>query len=124
MNTYGYMALFMGVLSIIMTFAQTNLSWLIGGAFSFYLAWSLLSPGFEKKSYDSTTRGQVISIRANGTFLAGPHQPLHDAEIGYLDRIKKFKNLPPSFIHEVSVGDFVEISYNSKKPDQANVNYQ
>lgn len=122
MKTYGYIALFMAVLSTIMIFVQ-NPSWIIGGLFSYYLAWSFLSPEFKKGKHDTITNGKVINIKANGKLLGGPHQPLHDAEIFYLDRVKKFKDLPPNFIHDVSPGDIIEISYDSKNPDNACVNF-
>ncbi len=121
MKIYGYMALFMAILSTVMTFFQ-NPSWMIGGVFSYYLAWSFLAPEFHKKSHDSITNGKILSIRANGTFLGGPHQPLYDAEISYLDQVKKFKNLPPNFIHDISPGDIIEIAYNSRNPLNASVN--
>jgi len=68
--------------------------------------------------------GEVLKIKANGTFLGGPHQPLYDADITYLNYTKRFKNLPPNFIHDVSPGDKVEIAYNSNKPEDSAVNFQ
>ncbi|MFQ3229049.1 hypothetical protein [Reinekea sp.] len=122
MRTYGFIVLGMALLSIVMAFAQSP-SWLIGGGFSIYLAWQLLSKEIKERQCKTITKGKVLSIRANGTFLGGQHQPLHNAEIAYLDTVKEFQNLPPNFIHDVSPGDIIEVKYNAKKPDVAYVNF-
>lgn len=122
MKSYGYIALFLTIFSIIMSIAD-NPIWLVGGAFSAYFSWNTFSAIFLEKTCSKTTSGKVLSIKANGTFLGGRHQPLHDAEIAYLDKVKIFKNLPPNFIHEVSPGDIIEIKFNPKKPSIAFVNF-
>lgn len=122
MRTYGFIVLGMALLSIVMAFVQSP-SWLIGGGFSIYLAWQLLSKEIKERQCKTITKGKVLSIRANGTFLGGQHQPLHNAEIAYLDTVKEFQNLPPNFIHDVSPGDIIEVKYNAKKPDVAYVNF-
>jgi hypothetical protein len=122
MNTYGQMAAFMALLSITMGITQDP-SWFIGAAFSMYLTWQLLSPGYFEKGCIEITKGKVIDIKANGTFLGGKHQPLHNADIAYLGRVTTFKNLPPNFIHEASRGDIIEVKYNPKKPHIAFVNF-
>ena len=122
MKTYGYIALFLTAFSLIMGITD-NPVWLIGGVFSAFFAWNTLSSLFFEKTCTKTTRGKVLSIKANGTYLGGRHQPLHNAEIAYLDKVKTFKNLPPNFIHEVSPGDVIEIKFNPKKPNTAFVNF-
>lgn len=122
MKQYGIVVIGMALLSLIMAIVQ-HPGWLIGGAFSFYLSWQVISEGWSKRSCANITKGKVLSIRANGTFVGGHHQPLHNAQIAYLDSIKEFTNLPPSFIHDVSPGDIIEIKYNAKKPDVAFVNF-
>lgn len=122
MYTYGYLAVGMTLLSIFMSFYQSP-SWLIGGAFSAYISWQLLAKSFQENACISITKGRIISIKANGTFLGGEHQPLFNSEVAYLDRIKLFKNLPPNFIHDYAPGDIIEIKYNPKKPNTAFVNF-
>ena len=122
MKNYGLMAAAMAILSLYMAITH-NAVWLIGGSFSLYLAWQILAPLYLEKECTAITNGKVLSIRANGTFLGGRHQPLHDAEIAYLDRVKTFKNLPPNFIHDVSPGDIIEIKYNAKNPSTAFINF-
>lgn len=121
MKTYGYIVLGMSVLSIVMAIVDSP-AWLIGGLFSIHLAWQLLSKEYSKAHCNVITKGKVLSIRANGTFLGGQHQPLHNASIAYLDTVKEFKNLPPNFIHDVAPGEIIEIKYNARKPDIAFVN--
>ena len=122
MNTYGYIVLGMSVLSIVMAIVDSP-AWLFGGLFSMHLAWQLLSKEYQQARCNATTKGKVLSIRANGTFLGGQHQPLHNAYIAYLDTVKEFKNLPPNFIHDVAPGEIIEIKYNARKPDVAFVNF-
>lgn len=122
MTTYGLLAAGMALLSIIMSVYQSPV-WLIGGSFSAYLAWQLLSKPIQERNCKTLTMGRVINIKANGTFLGGKHQPLYDSEVAYLDRVKTFKNLPPNFIHDVSPGDTIEIKYNAKKPNIAFINF-
>jgi hypothetical protein len=122
MSTYGLVALFMTLLSLVMSLLQDPV-WLIGASFSAYLTWQLLSPEYFKKDCKVITKGKVLDIKANGTFLGGRHQPLHNATIAYLNSVKEFKNLPPNFIHDVSPGDVIEIKYNAKKPHIAFVNF-
>lgn len=112
----------MAALSVIMTFLQ-NPSWLIGGLFSAVLSWNLLSKSFQEKYCSAISYGKIVSIKANGTFLGGEHQPLYNSEIAYLDRIKTFKNLPPNFIHDYAPGDIIEIKYNERKPNTSFVNF-
>jgi hypothetical protein len=122
MRKYGLIVLSMAILSIVMAFIQSP-AWLIGGSFSAYFAWQLLSKEFHELNCKALTKGKVLTIKANGTFLGGQHQPLHNAEIAYLDSVKEFKNLPPNFIHDVSPGDIIEVKYNAKRPDVAFVNF-
>lgn len=122
MRTYGFIVLGMAVLSIIMSIVQSP-AWLISGIFSSYLAWQLISKEIKQLSCKALTKGKVLSIRANGTFLGGQHQPLHNAYIAYLDTVKEFKNLPPNFIHDISPGDIIDVKYNAKKPNNAFVSF-
>ncbi|WP_028672079.1 hypothetical protein [Saccharospirillum impatiens] len=122
MRTYGFLVLGIAAFSIVMAVVQSP-GWLIGGLFSVHLAWQLLSKEIRQANCKTITKGKVLTIWANGTFLGGHHQPLHNAEIAYLDTVKEFKNLPPNFIHDVSPGDVIEIKYNAKKPDVAFVNF-
>lgn len=122
MTTYGLIAAGMAVLSLFMSVFQSP-GWLISVPFSGYLAWQLLSKPIQEKNCKTITKGRVLNIKANGTFLGGKHQPLYNAEIAYLDKVKTFKNLPPNFIHNVAPGDILEIKYNAKKPSIAFVNF-
>lgn len=122
MKTYGYIVLGMSVLSIVMAIVDSP-AWLIGGLFSIHLAWQLLAKEYRKTHCNAITKGKVLSIRANGTFLGSKHQPLHNASIAYLDTVKEFKNLPPNFIHDVAPGEIIDIKYNARKPDIAFVNF-
>jgi hypothetical protein len=123
MTTYGSIAIFMTLLSITMAYLQSP-TWLIGGGFSAYLAWTLNTPTIFGKYCTQITTGKVLDIKKNGTFLGGYHQPLYNAKIAYLDRIKIFKNLPPGFSSEVSVGSLIEIKFNPKNRNIAFVNYE
>ncbi len=122
MKTYGYLALFLAAFSLVMGIIE-NPTWLIGGTFSLSFAWNTLTPLYLEKTCSKVTKGKVLSIKANGTFLGGRHQPLHNADIAYLDKIKTFKNLPPNFIHDVSPGDIIDIKFNPRKPARAFVNF-
>ncbi|EAT13254.1 hypothetical protein HF888_07160 [Bermanella marisrubri] len=124
MKIYGLIALFLGITAICMAIYQKNPSWVIGGLASLYLAWTFLYPLYSQTKCDSATSGRVLEIKANGKLLGGPHQPLYDAEIAYLDIVKVFKDLPPNFIHDVSPGDVIPIKYNSKNPNTAFVDFE
>lgn len=122
MKTYGYITLFLAIYSLYSTIFYSP-TWMIGCLITSYLSWQFLSADYLQSKCDMVTKGRVINIKANGTFLGGKHQPLHNSEIAYLDRIKIFRNLPPNFIHDISPGDIIEIKYNSRKPHIAFVNF-
>lgn len=122
MKTYGYITLFFALYSLYGSIF-IDIGWIPGLLISTYLSWRFLSAQVFEKQCSVITKGRVLDINANGTFLGGKHQPLHNANIAYLDRIKEFKNLPPNFIHDVSAGDIIEIKYNPKKPHIAFVNF-
>ena len=108
MTTYGLLASGMAVLSLFMGIFQSP-AWLIGGTLSTYLVWQLLSKPIQEKNFKKIKKGRVLNIKANGTFLGYKHQPLYDAEIAYLDRVKKLKNLVPNSIHDVVPEDILKI---------------
>ncbi len=86
---------------------------------SWYHAYTLLMPLIHAKKCTEVTQGVILSIKANGATLGGPHQPLYKASIQYLDTEKVFNNLPPYFIHNFQPGDTIEVKYNPKKPSIA-----
>jgi hypothetical protein len=122
MKTYGLIALSFALYSLYASIF-VDIGWIIGCLFTSYLSWKFLSAQYFEKECSIITKGKVLDIKANGTFLGGKHQPLHNAIIAYLDRVKEFKDLPPNFIHDVSPGDVIEIKYNAKKPHIAFVNF-
>jgi len=123
MKAYGYVTLLLAAYSLYASIFVST-AWIPGCLITCYLSWTFLSPSLFEGKCDAITQGRVISVNANGTFLGGRHQPLHNSKIAYLDRIKTFKNLPPNFIHDVKPGDIIEIKYNAKKPHVAFVNFQ
>ncbi len=84
-----------------------------------YHAYTLLMPIIHAKKCTEVTEGTILSIKANGATLGGPHQPLYKASIQYLDTEKVFNNLSPYFIHNYQPGDTIEVKFNPKKPSIA-----
>jgi hypothetical protein len=122
MKTYGYITLALALYSLYASIF-VSAGWMPGLLITSYLSWKFLSAPYYEKECTVVTKGKVIDIKANGTFLGGMHQPLHNAHISYLDRIKEFKDLPPNFIHDVSPGDVINIKYNARKPHIAFVDF-
>lgn len=122
MKAYGHITLILALYSLYASIF-VSIGWIPGLLVTSYLSWRFLSVKYYEKECTIVTKGKVLDIRANGTFLGGMHQPLHNANIAYLDRIKEFKDLPPSFAHGVSSGDVIEIKYNARKPHIAFVNF-
>jgi len=122
MKTYGQITLALALYSLYASIF-VSIGWVPGLLVTSFLSWKFLSVQYYEKECTVITKGKVLDIRANGTFLGGMHQPLHNANIAYLDRIKEFKDLPPNFIHDVSPDDIIDIKYNARKPHIAFVNF-
>ena len=122
MKATAYLLGLMAIIFIGLAILHSNPSWVFGAIGPSVFAYNIFSKNRNKKKCNTTTKGHVLNVYLNGTYITG--QPLNNAEIAYLDRVKEFKDLSPGFIHQVSIGDIVEINYSDQDPDTAQINYE